>query len=109
MVRRTCASIIPALSTQVEQPSRLLELWSALVRDKVDSVKVRAVEGTPQMMRLLSKPQIEEHIKGYFALAAKSEKSWRVRYTVPELFPQVAKYLGKRVMLHPHTPQTRKS
>ena len=44
------------------------------------------------------KSLIEEHIKAYFALASKNEKSWRVRYTVPELFPEIVKFLDKETL-----------
>ncbi len=33
-------------------------------------------------------------MKGFFKLAESKQKSWRVRYTVPEVFPQIAHYLS---------------
>ena len=59
MVRRTCAEIIPLLA-QVDNiklsevtKNILLEKWQTLLKDKVDSVKIRAVEATPKMLRFM--------------------------------------------------------
>lgn len=59
MVRRTCATIIPQMasvdSVKISDMNKnvLLEQWQNLLRDKIDSVKIRAVEATPQMLKLM--------------------------------------------------------
>ena len=46
----------------------LLEQWQKLLKDKIDTVKICAVEATPSNLRLMvgRKSEIDEHIRGYF-------------------------------------------
>lgn len=59
-----------------------------MLDDKVDSVKIKAAESTPQLIKLIKdKTELEVSMKGFFKLSESKQKSWRVRYTVPEVFP----------------------
>ena len=71
-----------------------------MLKDLIDSVKIKAVEATPLMLKIMigQKMMIDENIRAYLALANKTEKSWRVRYTVPEIFPQIIKYIDKDIL-----------
>lgn len=46
----------------------LLEQWQKLLKDKIDTVKICAVEATPSNLKLMvgRKSEIDEHIRGYF-------------------------------------------
>jgi serine/threonine-protein phosphatase 2A regulatory subunit A len=59
-----------------------------LLEDKIDSVKIKALESTPQIIKLIrDKNELEANMKGFFKLSEQKQKSWRVRYTIPEVFP----------------------
>ncbi|CAD8070753.1 unnamed protein product [Paramecium primaurelia] len=90
MVRRVCAGVLSDLAKIKCQTQQLLTIWETLLKDPVDSVKIKAIEGSQQMLKLIDdNNELDTHIQTYFALADPREKSWRVRYTVPECLESI--------------------
>lgn len=74
----------------------MLQLWEALLKDPIDSVKIKAIEGSQYMLKLIDdEHDLETQLQGYFALADPNEKSWRVRYTVPECLESIIDIIVK--------------
>ncbi|CAD8068459.1 unnamed protein product [Paramecium primaurelia] len=96
MVRRVCAGVLSDLAKMKCQPQQLLQLWEALLKDPIDSVKIKAIEGSQYMLKLIDdEHDLETQLQGYFALADPKEKSWRVRYTVPECLESIIDIIVK--------------
>ncbi|KAM3131083.1 hypothetical protein pb186bvf_016781 [Paramecium bursaria] len=95
MVRRICAGVVSQLAQLHCLQSKqhkvvLLKIWEDLMKDIIDSVKIKAIEGSQYMLKLVDDAQeLVDHITSFFALADLNQKSWRVRYTVPEFLPTI--------------------
>ncbi|CAD8092055.1 unnamed protein product [Paramecium sonneborni] len=96
MVRRVCAGVLSDLAKMRCQPQQLLALWETLLKDPADSVKIKAIEGSKQMLKLIDdNSELESHLHAFFALADPKEKTWRVRYTVPECLESIIDIIVK--------------
>ncbi|CAD8174704.1 unnamed protein product [Paramecium octaurelia] len=96
MVRRVCAGVLSDLAKIKCQPQQLLTIWETLLKDPVDSVKIKAIEGSQQMLKLIDdNNELDTHLQAYFSLADPREKSWRVRYTVPECLESIIEVVVK--------------
>jgi hypothetical protein len=57
-VRRTAAGNLPNIADHLKEEiivGTLIQVWQCLVRDSVDSVKVKAIESTEKLMQRLNK------------------------------------------------------
>ncbi|CAK81537.1 unnamed protein product (macronuclear) [Paramecium tetraurelia] len=99
MVRRVCAGVLSDLAKIKCQPQQLLTIWETLLKDPVDSVKIKAIEGSQQMLKLIDdNNELDTHLQAYFSLADPREKSWRVRYTVPECLESIIEVVDKTIL-----------
>eukprot|EP00828_Plagiopyla_frontata_P041715 TRINITY_DN6037_c0_g1_i1.p1 TRINITY_DN6037_c0_g1~~TRINITY_DN6037_c0_g1_i1.p1 ORF type:complete len:414 (-),score=55.85 TRINITY_DN6037_c0_g1_i1:171-1412(-) len=100
MVRRSTAENIPSLveiSNEEVIKKDIVPLWQLLMKDEIDSVKIRAIEATPSILGRLPQQQCDEIFMPIIQLPDLSKSpSWRVRYTLSEILPQLANYLGTK-------------
>lgn len=72
MVRRVCGGVLSQLAQlnclqDGEHKTMLLMLWQKLLRDQIDSVKIKAIEGSQYMLKLIDESQdLQRQIEGYF-------------------------------------------
>jgi len=97
MVRRATASNIAAMANVFEKEfikSDLLPLWQLLMKDDIDSVKIKAMESTLKLIGCFSKQEIADSLLGILKNVDNDKKSWRVRYGLAEVLPSLCNYLG---------------
>jgi len=97
MVRRATASNIAAMANVLEKDfirSDLLPLWQLLMKDDIDSVKIKAIESTLKLISCFSKQEIMDNLLGILKNVDIEKKSWRVRYGLAEILPTFCNYLG---------------
>lgn len=98
MVRRATASNIAEMASVIEKEfikTDLLPLWQLLMKDDVDSVKIKAIESSLKLIPCFSKQEINDNILNTLKNADYEKKSWRVRYGLAEVLPTVCNYIGK--------------
>ena len=75
--------------------SELVPTWGTLVKDTIDSVKIKAIESTIVLAQKLSKNEVAENFLQHLKNIDPQAKSWRVRYALAEILPALVKFLGK--------------
>ena len=97
MVRRAAAANIGPLGKTIEREyvrSELLPLWNKLMKDDIDSVRIKAIESAVLLSQNLSSADINEHFLPLFKNLDPERKSWRVRYALAEILPSVIEHCG---------------
>lgn len=97
MVRRATASNIASMANVLEKEfikSDLLPLWQLLMKDDIDSVKIKAIESTLKLITSFTKQEILDNLLGNLKNIDLEKRSWRVRYGLAEVLPTVCNYLG---------------
>ncbi|EGR29152.1 hypothetical protein IMG5_162070 [Ichthyophthirius multifiliis] len=87
MVRRTASqNIEEKQQTQLFFKEKLLPMWLNLLKDNVDSVKVKSIEISPKLITRLSKSDVaEKFVKNIKEILTAKGKSWRIRYAIAEI------------------------
>ena len=82
MVRRAAAENLKVLAKSIEPEfvkSDLLPLWALLMKDSVDSVKIKAIETTCILTEFFNKKEVNDHFMDIIKNFDNEKKSWRNR------------------------------
>ena len=75
--------------------SDVLEIWQKFIVDKIDIVRIKALESAAIMARFFKKDEINDKFFKYIKLVDPEKKSWRIRYSLIECISQLLPYLEK--------------
>lgn len=98
MVRRAVASNLSSLVNLVDKikvKNELLPIWVRLSKDSFDSVKIKAIENSSFLLECLSKQEASEILVEMIKNSDPENKSWRVRYALAEILPNMITFVGK--------------
>jgi len=101
MVRRAAAVNLKDMINVVEEQyikAEFLPIYLALVKDDIDSVKVNAIETTPNVMKYYTKQEFKESVIPVLKNVDPDYRSWRVRYALGETLAKVCKDLDGEVV-----------
>ncbi len=98
MVRRAVADNIGKLALAVDPATRkasLFEVWTTLMKDKIDNVRIKAMENLQAIIGDLAGEQVTQILENTLSQLDQEKKSWRIRYALAELLPVMAEHLDK--------------
>ncbi len=96
MVRRATAANIDKLAHLIEPSTfkdSLLPTHKLLMGDKLDSVKIKAIESSLNMISIYKDQGLIEDFMKVMREADERKISWRIRYALAETLTEVAKFL----------------
>lgn len=98
MVRRAAAANLSDIVDAVESEivtNDIIPLFTMLVKDDIDAVKLKAIENSIHLLPFYTKPQISNNLLVLLKNTDPEGKSWRVRYTLAETIAAFCPKLGK--------------
>ena len=98
LVRRAVAENIEEYTRVVPKDvskTDVLEIWQKFIVDKIDIVRIKALETSAVMARFFKKEEINEKFFKYIKLVDPEKKSWRIRYALIEAVSSLLPYLEK--------------
>lgn len=101
MVRRATANNIAAMANVLEKEFiklDLLPIWQLLMKDDIDSVKIKAIESSLKLFPAFTKQEINESLLPTLKNVDPENKSWRIRYGLAEVLPTVCNYVDKEIV-----------
>lgn len=102
MVRRAVAANLSSFGSVIEKTlikSELLPLWQLLIKDDIDSVKIKAIESSNFFVSNLRKDEANNAMITLLKNIDNEKKSWRVRYALAEVLPSMLGSLDKETIL----------
>lgn len=97
MVRRAAAANIKNMKTVLESQytkNELIPLFSGLIKDDIDSVKINAIEASTYLSSFYTKQELIDNLIPLLRNADPENKSWRVRYVLVEALAMFCHQLG---------------
>lgn len=70
-----------------------LEIWQKFIVDKIDIVRIKALESAALLARFFKKEEINEKFWKYIKLVDPEKKSWRIRYALIEAIAALLPFL----------------
>ena len=101
LVRRALAENIEPYSRVVSKNVSkidLLEIWQAFIVDKIDIIKIKALEIAVVIVRFFKKDEIYEKFFKQIKSVDPNRKSWRIRYALAECLSGLIPYLEKDII-----------
>jgi len=94
MVRRSAASSLGVFSEALNEPStELIDAFKAFLNDAQDAVKTEAIKNTVTMSKMLMnhhEVKVEETMLQALNDSIRGTGSWRLRFSVAEILPELA-------------------
>ena len=85
MVRRAVAENLEAYTRVVPKnvsKSDVLEIWQKFIQDKIDIVKIKALEYAPVVAHFFKKDDLGERMFRFIREVDPDKKAWRIRYAL---------------------------
>lgn len=101
LVRRAVAENIDAYTRVVPKnvsKSDVLEIWQRFIQDKIDIVKIKALEYAPTVARFFKKDDLGERMFKFIKEVDPDRKAWRIRYALAECIAALLPYLEKELI-----------
>ena len=101
LVRRAVAENIESYTRVVPKPvskSDILEIWQKFIQDKIDIVKIKALECSSIVARFFKKDDINDKMLKYIKDVDPDKKAWRIRYALAEAIASLLPYLEKELI-----------
>jgi hypothetical protein len=75
-----------------------LEIWQKFITDKIDIVRIKALECAATLARFFKKEEINDKFFKYIKLVDPEKKSWRIRYALIESITSLIPFLEKDLL-----------
>ena len=101
LVRRAVAENIDAYTRVVPKSvskGDVLEIWQRFIQDKIDIVKIKALEYAPTVARFFKKDDLGERMFKFIKEVDPDRKAWRIRYALAECIASLLPYLEKELI-----------
>ena len=95
------AENIEAYTRVVPKPvckTDILEIWQRFIQDKIDIVKIKALECSSIVARFFKKDDMNENMLKYIKDVDPDKKAWRIRYALAEAIASLIPYLEKELI-----------
>jgi len=73
----------------------LFEIWQSFIADKIDVVRIKALETAALLARFFKKEEVVDKFLKPIKMVDANRKSWRVRYSLAESVASLLPYLDK--------------
>ena len=73
----------------------VLEIWQKFIVDKIDIIRIKALETASIMARFFKKEEINDKFFKFIKLVDPEKKAWRIRYSLAESVTSLLPYLEK--------------
>lgn len=97
MVRRGAASYFAAFMEvipEAEMKEIFLPQFGVMLKDEQHSVKIKIIESTPALGKLMKKSDFFANLIPYLKQGANDSKSWRLRFVVADATGSAAYLMG---------------
>ena len=76
----------------------LFEIWEAHIADKIDIIRIKALECAHIIARFHKKEDIAEKFLKHIKVVDPNKKVWRVRYALAECLSNMIPYFEKEII-----------